>query len=126
MRIGDFEFRRIDKSTSSAVGYFGTDDTVMIPDEENGVYEYLVDVEVCKETATNEYECEGDSISYDDFDEDDVGQTNIKTETAHGIPTLFPRLAASRGIPPVAHPARRIPAREAENKQLQASEKARG
>ncbi len=57
------------------------DDTVMIPDEENGVYEYLVDVEVCKETATNEYECEGDSISYDDFDEDDVGQTNIKTET---------------------------------------------
>ena len=36
MRIGDFEFRRIDKSTSSAVGYFGTDDTVMIPASESG------------------------------------------------------------------------------------------
>lgn len=36
MRIGDFEFRRIDKSTSSAVGYFGTDERVMIPASESG------------------------------------------------------------------------------------------
>ena len=57
------------------------DNTVMVPDEENGVYEYLVDVEVCKETATNEYECEGDSSTFDNFDEDDVGQTNIITES---------------------------------------------
>lgn len=57
------------------------DNTVMVPDEEDGVYEYLVDVEVCKETATNEYECEGDSVTYDNFDEDDVGQTNIITES---------------------------------------------
>ena len=42
--------------------------TVMVPDEEDGVYEYLVDVEVCKETATNEYECEGDSTTFDNFD----------------------------------------------------------
>ena len=57
------------------------DNTVMVPDEENGVYEYLVDVEVCKETATNEYKCEGTSSTFDNFDEDDVGQTNIITES---------------------------------------------
>ncbi len=56
------------------------DNTVMVPDEENGVYEYLVDVEVCKETATNEYKCEGTSSTFDNFDEDDVGQTNISEE----------------------------------------------
>ena len=38
----------------------------------------------------------------------------------------FPASPPAGASPPVAHPVRRIPAREAENKQLQASEKARG
>ena len=74
-----------DGSYVSTIPYFdlimGDDEkTILWPDEE-GVYEYLVDVEVCKETATNEYECEGDSTTFDNFDEDDVGQTNIITES---------------------------------------------
>ena len=74
-----------DGSYVSTIPYFdlimGDDEkTILWPDEE-GVYEYLVDVEVCKETATNEYECEGDSTTFDNFDEDDVGQLNIITES---------------------------------------------
>lgn len=49
------------------------DNTIMVPNEEEP-YQYLVDVEICKETATNEYECEGDSVSYRDFDEATVGE----------------------------------------------------
>lgn len=67
------------------------DNTIMVPDEEKP-YEYLVDVEICKETATNEYECEGESVTIEGLEEDKVGERLNEAEPdgkSYGYAALF-------------------------------------
>ena len=77
-----------DGSYESTIPYYNlikgdSNKTILVPDEEKP-FEYVTDVVICKETATNEYECDGESVTIDDLSLDAIGERVNEDEYGYG------------------------------------------
>lgn len=77
-----------DGSYESTIPYYNlikgdSNKTILVPDEEKP-FEYVTDVVICKETATNEYECDGEPVTIDDLSLDAIGERVNEDEYGYG------------------------------------------